>query len=101
MFGPIVFEEPGGRIYWGTDGFSPREYSEDVSAKVDAEATKIISEALARAENLIRENRKVLDAIADALTERETLEHADFEAILESEGITPKRREVKESEKVE
>ncbi|MBI1998807.1 MAG: ATP-dependent zinc metalloprotease FtsH [Parcubacteria group bacterium] len=98
VFGPIVFEEPGGRMYLGADGFSPREYSEDISAKVDAEATKIISEAVARAENLIRENRKALDAIADALTERETLEHADFEKILEGEGITPKKREVKEVE---
>ncbi len=99
MFGPIVFEEPGGRLYFGQDGFSPREYSEDVSAKVDAEATKIVSDALARAENLIRENRKALDAIADALTERETLEHADFEEILEKEGIAPKRRETKKEER--
>src|SRR3989338_6500694 len=94
-FGPTVFEEPGGRAYFGRDGFAPREYSEDVSEKIDTEATKIVHAALAKAERLISENRKALDAIANALIERETLEHADFETILEAEGITPKKRQPK------
>ena len=94
-FGPTVFEEPGGRAYIGRDGFAPREYSEDVSEKIDTEATKIVHAALAKAERLISENRKALDAIANALIERETLEHADFETILEAEGITPKKRQPK------
>ena len=94
-FGPIVFEEPGGRAYLGHDGFASREYSEAVSAKVDAEASKIVHDALARAETLLAENRKALDTIAETLVEKETLEHAEFEAVLEKVGIAPKKREVK------
>jgi ATP-dependent Zn protease len=45
------------------------------------------------ATQVITEHRKALDAIADELTEVETLEREDFEKILIANGITPKKKQ--------
>jgi cell division protease FtsH len=44
---------------------------------VDAEVRRIVEECYDRAETLLRENRDKLDALAEALLERETLDEAD------------------------
>jgi cell division protease FtsH len=44
---------------------------------VDAEVRRIVDECYERAEQLLRENREKLDALAGALLERETLDEAD------------------------
>lgn len=89
--GPIALESSGGRALFGraVDG---RDYSEDVSAKIDAEVSKIMNEAFARAREVCTTHRKTLDAIAAELTLRESIEREEFEKILIVNGITPKRK---------
>lgn len=97
--GPIAFEESGGRRFDTTSGVSSREYSQEVSAKIDAEVSKIINDLLAKVRSLLTENKKVLNAIAEELMQTETIEHEEFEKLLLAHGITPKKRkEKKESE---
>ncbi|KKW38926.1 MAG: Lysyl-tRNA synthetase [Parcubacteria group bacterium GW2011_GWA1_54_9] len=61
--------------------------------QIDAEVSRIIDEAKARAKKVITEHRAALDAIAKELMEKETVERAEFEKILIANGITPKKRE--------
>ena len=67
--------------------------SEKVSADIDAEVKKIIDEAYKKAETIIREHRKLLNAIAVRLVEKETMEREEFETILVAHGIIPKKKE--------
>jgi cell division protease FtsH len=89
--GPMALEGEGGRTLFGR-GISDKEYSEAVSAKIDAEVKRIIDEAYEKARVIITEKRTVLNAIAQALVEKETLEREDFEKLLIANGITPKAK---------
>lgn len=91
--GPIALEGMGGRTLFGGRGVDSREYSEDVSAKIDAEVSKIMNDAFARAREAMQTHRKALDAIANELTTSETIEREDFEKLLIANGIIPKKKQ--------
>ncbi len=90
--GTVALEGEGGRALFGA-GVNGKEYSEKVSAEIDAEVKKIIDGAYQKALDIITEHRKALDAIAKALVEKETLEREDFEQLLITHGITPKKKQ--------
>lgn len=89
--GPIALEGEGGRTMFGR-GISDKEYSETVSAKIDAEVKAIIDGAYEKARTIIVSHRKTLDAIAARLMEVENIEREDFEKLLIAHGITPKAK---------
>ena len=89
--GPIALEGEGGRALFGR-GPGEHEYSEKVSAEIDAEVKKIIDDAMQRAKAIISEHRKLLSAIAKRLVEVETIERDEFEQILIVNGVTPKKK---------
>jgi cell division protease FtsH len=89
--GPMALEGEGGRTLFGR-GVSDKEYSDEISAKIDAEVKKIIDGAYKKAHDIITKERKLLDAIAARLMEVETIERDDFEKILIANGITPKAK---------
>jgi cell division protease FtsH len=91
VMGPMALEGEGGRTLFGR-GVSDKEYSETVSAQIDAEVKRIIDEAYAKAHRIITEKRSVLDAIAQKLIEVETIEREDFEKVLIANGVTPKAK---------
>jgi len=71
--------------YLGTvDSYAARPYSEATAAAVDAEVHRLIHECHDEARRLLHEHRAALDALAQALLERETL---DEEEILEVTGL--------------
>ncbi|MHB1769489.1 MAG: ATP-dependent zinc metalloprotease FtsH [Minisyncoccota bacterium] len=85
--------EKMGPIAFGERQLGNEPYSEHVAAQIDAEVTRIIEEAKARAVQVISTHREALDAIAKELVEKETIERDTFEKILIANGITPKKRE--------
>jgi cell division protease FtsH len=90
--GPIALEQAGGRTLFGT-GIEGAEQSEEVAAQIDAEVKKIITGAYETAEGVITKHRGALNAIAARLIEVETIEREDFEKILITHGIVPKKKE--------
>jgi cell division protease FtsH len=89
--GTVALEGADGRALFGT-GIAGKEYSEKVSSEVDAEVKRIMNEAYKKAENIITEYRKLLDAIAARLVEAETIEREEFESILVAHGVAPKKK---------
>lgn len=85
--GPVAYA--GGR-----EGKDNSPYSEAVSTLIDSEVSKIIHKALAKAEEVLKENKKALKAIADKLIEVETLEQAEYEKVILAFGIIAKKKEV-------
>ena len=82
-----------GPIAFGERQLGNEPYSEHVAMQIDAEVSRIIDEAKARATKVISGHRVALDAIAKELIEKETVERAEFEKILIANGITPKKKE--------
>jgi len=89
--GSIALEGQGGKVLFGR-GVEEKGFSEKVAGEIDFEVSKIMREAHDKATNVITENKKLLEAIAKRLMETETIERAEFEAILVANGVTPKKK---------
>ncbi len=59
-----------------------KPYSEKTAELIDTEIKKLSDEAAARAEAVLKANKKVLDALAEELLKHETLEEKELEPIL-------------------
>lgn len=90
--GPIALESDGGKTMFGR-GVDDREYSENMSARIDAEVKKIMDEALIRAKDVLTKHKDCLEAIVKKLLEVETLEQKEYEEIIQKFGIKPKKLE--------
>jgi len=91
--GPVALEGAGGKALFGR-GVNEKEYSEEVSALIDKEVSKIMKDAHDKAEKIISEHLPLLNIIAKRLIEVENIEREEFENILISNGVQPKRKEV-------
>ncbi len=90
--GPIAFEGEGGRTMFGR-GVNDKEYSDKINAEIDAEVYDIMNGNMKRAEKIITDHKKALNAIAKRLIETETIEREEFEKLLVANGIVPKKKE--------
>ncbi|MEK7542699.1 MAG: ATP-dependent zinc metalloprotease FtsH [Patescibacteria group bacterium] len=82
--GPRAFGRHKDLIFLGREIASDRDYSESVGAKIDEEISGIIEKTLDVAKKIITSNKKILDAIAKTLIEKEILEQEEFAALIES-----------------
>ena len=74
------------------DGFSGgKPYSEQTANTVDAEVLRIIRESHEEAKRLLAEHRGALDALAQALLERETLDEEEILSVTELRPAAPLR----------
>jgi cell division protease FtsH len=76
--GPLTFGQKEGQVFLGRDIARDRNYSEAVAYAIDKEARRIIDECYHKAQTLIQKNMHKLDAIAQALMVKETLEAKEF-----------------------
>jgi cell division protease FtsH len=61
-------------------------YSESTARAIDAEIGELLDDALARVRATLAEKRSLLDALAQALLEKETLDRAAFDAVLQRQA---------------
>lgn len=87
--GPVTVGEPGEVMLWGREVLPRRAVSPHMADLVDDEVRRIVGEAHERARGVISANRPVLEALAAALLERETLDRAEVEAIVAGGGARP------------
>ncbi|MCB9809319.1 ATP-dependent zinc metalloprotease FtsH [Candidatus Nomurabacteria bacterium] len=87
--GPIALEGNEGQAMFG-QGVSGNQLSERHEALVDDEVSKIMNTAKERASQVLTTHREALDAIVEALLEKEILEQEDYNEIIKKHGITPK-----------
>ncbi|MGE5103275.1 MAG: ATP-dependent metallopeptidase FtsH/Yme1/Tma family protein, partial [Betaproteobacteria bacterium] len=62
-------------------GYGAKPFSEQTAEAIDAEVRKIIADSHAQAKRLLVEHRKSLDALAQALLEKETLNEEEILAV--------------------
>jgi len=82
--GPITFGKTDEMIFLGREITMEKNYSEDVAKQIDEEVKNFIKKAYDVAEKIITSRKKVLDAIANKLIEKETIEHEEFDNLIKS-----------------
>ena len=64
------------------DQFMQRPYSEDTARIIDSEVRRLLEEQYARAQSLLKERRRELELLANALLEKEVLLKSDVERMI-------------------
>jgi cell division protease FtsH len=80
--GPLTFGKVEEHIFLGREMSRPKDYSEDTAILIDSEIKRIVTEAAARARQMIEANLAKLHALAQALLERESLDGEEIARIL-------------------
>ena len=73
--------------------FGEKPYSEETARKIDEEVQHIVENAKKKVKEILTKHRALLDDIANALIEKETLEKDEFESLLKKHGIDIKGKD--------
>ena len=87
--GPLTYGRTEELVFLGREISETRNYSEATAEEIDLEVRRIVMEARERASQLLVENRALLDKVAGALLEVETLQDPELTALLESDPGEP------------
>ena len=82
-----VSYDNGDEIFVGRDYERTKSYSERTGAEIDAEMKRVIDEAYARCETILKENYEKLKEVAAFLLEHESMSRRQFEACMKDEPI--------------
>jgi cell division protease FtsH len=84
--GPATYPRQNRPVFLGTEqgGLAGREYSEATAAKLDLEVKEILEASQERVAALLGRKRELLENIAQALLDKETLDEAAFTALLDA-----------------
>jgi cell division protease FtsH len=85
--GPVALGRQQGNMFLGRDIMSERDFSEETAAAIDEEVRKLVDTAYSRAKEVLLDNRKVLDEIAQMLIEKETVDAEELQAILGNNDV--------------
>jgi cell division protease FtsH len=93
--GPINYGKDNDEIFLGRDYTHMRDYSEAVSAAIDAEVNEIITNAYKRAEEIIKTHFDKLELVAKELIEVEKIEGDRFKEIMSENYVPEEKKEEK------
>ena len=92
--GPLHYGESGNDSFMMGPQLSRPNYSAATAREIDAEVKRLVEAGYEKARDILTEHRGKLDAIAEALLERETLDGAELEAILDGRDLPPVKKVV-------
>jgi cell division protease FtsH len=75
---------PRGPVFLGEDLIHTREYSDETARHIDEEVSRILDEQAKRAQEVLRQHRSALEALARALISRESLDGDEVAHIVET-----------------
>ena len=93
--GPLQLEQQEGSVFLGRDYNKSRNFSGQVAYEIDQEMRKIMDECYKKATKIIKDNRDLLDLIANTLITKETLTKEEIDYLVEHKCL-PSDDEIKE-----
>ena len=96
--GPVQFEHQESSVFLGRDYNKSRNFSSQVAFEIDQEQRKIIGECYDKTKKIISENRDLLDLIANALLEKETITKEEIDYLIEHKCLPDTDTEVDASD---
>ena len=92
--GPLQLEQNEGSVFLGRDYNKSRNFSSQVAYEIDQEMRKIIDECYKKAQEIIKENRELLDLIANTLIAKETLTKEEIDYLVEHKCLPDEEKEM-------
>ena len=89
VVGPIAVGDRESEIFLGREVVQRREISERTAELVDTELKRLLGDAFERARAILLEHREVLDRLAAALLERETLDRDEILLVAAGRPLPP------------
>ncbi|NVK41809.1 MAG: ATP-dependent metallopeptidase FtsH/Yme1/Tma family protein [Oceanospirillaceae bacterium] len=86
--GPVAFRRGEEHIFLGREMAQQRDFSEHTAEVIDDEVSRLLREIGDQVSKLLADNRGSLDALAQALLQKETLEAPEIREILASAKAT-------------
>lgn len=84
--GPLSFGRKDEQIFLGREIAQHRDYSEATAIEIDKAVKQLVEESYARAEAMINEHREALEAIAQALLVRESIDGEEVKTIIDGKA---------------
>ena len=85
--GPVSYADSSGDVFLGRDMMTRKDYSEEMAKRIDEEVSSTLATMYAEAKDILTMNRDKLEAIAESLLERETLETSDLALLMNGEPL--------------
>jgi cell division protease FtsH len=85
--GPVTLGRQQGNMFLGRDIAAERDFSEETAAAIDDEVRNLVDQAYRRAKQVLVNNRHVLDRLAEALVEKETVDAEELQQMLTSNQV--------------
>ncbi|HEX8949004.1 MAG TPA: ATP-dependent zinc metalloprotease FtsH [Dissulfurispiraceae bacterium] len=81
--GPLTFGKKDEQIFLGREIAKHKDYSEKTAEDIDDEIKGIVTRAYERAKRLLKDNFHLLEALAQTLLERETVDGPEIDKLIE------------------
>ncbi len=86
--GPLTFGKKQEQIFLGREIAQHKDYSEKTAEEIDHEVKNIITERYRYAKDLLAANKAILFKVAELLLDRETIDAADLDAVIEGKEVS-------------
>jgi cell division protease FtsH len=87
--GPMAIGDSEQEVFLGRDIGQRRQVSEQTAQLVDSEVKRLLDDAYERAREILRDHADLMESIALALLERETLDREDIDLLAAGEELPP------------
>ena len=91
--GPLAYEKREGPVFLGMSQNSSREYSETKAEEIDAEVFRFVNDGYQKALGIVRDHIGILHRLTEALLDRETMDGAEIEIIVNGGTLEDIQRE--------
>ncbi|NJN01923.1 MAG: ATP-dependent zinc metalloprotease FtsH [Leptolyngbyaceae cyanobacterium RM1_1_2] len=92
--GPLSLESQQGEVFLGRDWMTRAEYSDKIASRIDAQVRSIVEHCYEDAKRIVRDNRVVIDRLADLLIDKETLDGDEFRQIVSEYTTLPDKEQM-------
>jgi len=80
--GPVQLEQQEGSVFLGRDYNKSRNFSGQVAFEIDQEMRKIMDDCYKQAQKILKDNKDLLDLIANVLLEKETITKEEIDHLV-------------------
>jgi len=87
--GPLTYGKKEQEVFLGRDIAQSRDYSDDTAKQIDVAVRAFVDEGYRSAYKILEENADIMHRMAAALLERETLDRAEIDLIIEGKELPP------------
>jgi cell division protease FtsH len=87
--GPLTYGKKEQEVFLGRDIAQARDYSDDTAKQIDVAVRGFVDEGYRSAYKILEENAEIMHRMATALLERETLDKAEIDLIIEGKELPP------------